>query len=145
MILVSACLAGVNCRYDGKNTYREELQKLIESGKAVLVCPEQLGGLSTPRNPAEIRGDLVIDNKGNDVTEQFTKGAHETMKIAKLMNCKAAILKKNSPSCGFGEIYDGTFSGIKKKGNGLTGDILDKHGIKVFNEENFHEAIKEHI
>lgn len=143
MILVSACLAGINCRYDGKNTYQQSLEKLIETGKVVLVCPEQLGGLSTPRYPAEIKGTgEVIDTSGKDVTFEFNKGAIETLKIANLMKCKYAILKKNSPSCGFGEVYDGTFSKTKKEGNGITAELLNKNGIKIYNEENFREIYK---
>ena len=116
MIIVSACLTGINCRYDGKNNLNEKIIKLVQNGDAIPICPEQLGGLTTPRTPAEISGNKVITRSGNDVTIQFQKGAIETLKIAKLLNCKTAIFKENSPSCGSKNIYDGTFSDNLIKG-----------------------------
>ncbi len=126
MILISACLCGVNCKYNGGNNLNEKALKLFREGKAVLVCPEQLGGQQTPRAPHEINnatGAEVLDGKaniigpeGDDVTKEFLKGAYETLKIAKECDAKVAILKARSPSCGFGKIYDGTFSGNKKMG-----------------------------
>lgn len=135
MILVSACLAGINCRYDGKNNIEQKVVKLVEEGKAFPICPEQLGGLPTPRSPAEISGKKVIDINGNDVTQKFVKGATETLKIAELLNCKKAILKQNSPSCGYGRIYDGSHSDKIISGNGLTSDILSNHNITILTEE----------
>ena len=131
MKLVSACLVGINCRYDGKNKLDKKLLKLFKQGKLIPVCPEQLGGLTTPRIPAEQLGEKVITKDGQNVTENFIKGAKETLKIAKQFEIKEAILKSKSPSCGFGEIYDGTFSGKTKKGNGITADMLHKAGIKI--------------
>lgn len=149
MIIVSACLCGINCRYDGKNTLNDDICRLFKEGKVMPVCPEQLGGLETPRDPHEIlqgTGRNVLDGngkvvsvKGKDSTENFIKGAHEALKIAKSCNAKIAILKAKSPSCGCGTIYDGSFSGSKKEGNGVTAELLIKNGIKVYTEENFND------
>ncbi|MCF7793401.1 MAG: DUF523 domain-containing protein [Candidatus Cloacimonetes bacterium] len=135
MILVSACLAGIKCKYDGGDNKCDKVVELVKKGLAIPVCPEQLGGLSTPRNPAEIVGDQVISNRKIDVTENFQKGAEETLKIAQMIGCKKAILKQCSPSCGFGEIYDGSFSGIIKSGNGITAELLAENGIEIITEE----------
>ncbi len=142
MIIVSSCLAGVKCRYDGKSNEVAVVKNLFEEGKAIPVCPEILGGLETPRPSCEIvtclNGEKRIQTKeGLDFTKQFEEGAQKTLKIAKLVNAKQAILKANSPSCGFGHIYDGTFSGIYKEGNGLTGELLSENEIEVFNEKNW--------
>lgn len=141
MIIVSACLAGVNCRYNGGNNTDDRVLEIVKDGRAMLVCPEQLGGLTTPREPAEIvdngKGDKKVMTKLNqDVTKEFIKGAEETLNITKMLNSTIAILKSRSPSCGFGEIYDGSFSGKKKKGNGFTAELLSLNGIKVYTEEN---------
>ncbi|WP_129600550.1 DUF523 domain-containing protein [Anaerophilus nitritogenes] len=146
MILISACLAGIECRYDGGSNEHKEIKKLIEEKKAILVCPEQLGGLTTPRTPCEILGGdgedvllkraKIIDKNGKDQTKGFVKGADETLKIAKLYGVTKAILKQRSPSCGCGMIYDGTFSGTKKTGDGVTATLLKKQGIVIWNEEN---------
>ncbi|HBE86472.1 MAG TPA: purine-nucleoside phosphorylase [Lachnoclostridium sp.] len=142
-ILVSACLLGVNCRYDGGNGRQEGLIGLIEKYNFIPVCPEQLGGLETPREPAEqlvksvtdghneIR---VVDRSGKDVTDSFFKGAEETLKLARLYGCKRAILMERSPSCGHGCIYDGTFSGTKVPGDGVTARLLEENGIHVSGE-----------
>ena len=121
MILVSACLCGVNCKYNGKNNLNEEMLELLKKGEVLLVCPEQMGGLETPRNPSEIK---IINNEvkvfmkdGRDVTENYKKGAEEVLRLAKELNIKKAILKKKSPSCGCGEIYDGTFTDKLIPGN----------------------------
>ncbi len=145
MIIVSACLCGINTRYDGKNNLNEKVAKLLKEGKAVLVCPEQLGGLSTPRPAHEIKGGTgsevldgyarVISINGEDGTLDFIKGAEETLKIAKQVDAKAAILKAKSPSCGFSKIYDGSFSKTKIEGNGVTAELLIRNGIKVYTEE----------
>lgn len=137
MYLVSACLCGVNCKYSGKNNLNNECVKLLEKGEAILICPEQLGGLTTPREPAEIRGEKVITKDGVDVTRDFIKGAEETLRIAKISNIKVAILKESSPSCGCNFIYDGSFSGKKIKGEGITCNLLKKEGIKVISDEEF--------
>jgi len=131
MKIVSACLVGINCRWDGKNKLNKKLLKLFKQGKLIPVCPEQLGGLTTPRIPVEGGWKKLITKDGKDITKNFIKGAKETLKIAKQLGIKEAILKSKSPSCGFGEIYDGTFSGKTKKGNGVTADMLHKAGIKI--------------
>lgn len=136
MEVVSACLAGINCRYDGKSKPCKKVIELVRKGKAIPVCPEQLGGLTTPRVPTEQKGNKVITKKGKDFTKEFNKGARESLKIAKLYKCKEAILKSKSPSCGCGEIYDGTFTGKLIKGDGVFTRLLKKNKIKVITEEN---------
>lgn len=145
MYIVSACLAGVCTRYDAKIYEDNNIIKLIDSKQVILVCPEQLGGLSTPRPPAEIVGGdgndvlegkaKVINKNGEDVTKSFIKGAEETLRIAELYKVNKAILKSSSPSCGCGRIYDGSFSGNKIDGDGITSALLKKNGIEVMTEE----------
>lgn len=148
MIIVSACLLGENCKYSGGNNKSENVIKYLEDKEYILVCPEQLGGLSTPRNPSEIitygnkdGNDVlsgctkVLSNKGIDVTKNFIKGAEETLKIAKEHNVKTAILKAGSPSCGYKKIYDGTFLGNKIQGMGVTAAILNKENIALLDED----------
>ena len=145
MYLISACLCGVNCKYNGKNNLNNRCLELLREEKAILVCPEQLGGLSTPREPAEWIGNTrevlegidgkIISISGKDVTEEFLKGAKETLKIAKAIGAKKAILKEGSPSCGCNFIYDGSFSGNKIRGKGLTAYMLEREGIKVISEK----------
>ena len=137
MKIVSACLAGINCRWDGESRPCKKVIELIKQGKAIPVCPEQLGGLTTPRIPQEQKGEKVFRKDGIEVTKEFNQGAQETLKIAKIFNCKEAILKSKSPSCGSGKIYDGTFSGTLIKGNGVTAKLLKENGIKIINEEKF--------
>lgn len=136
MILVSACLAGYPCRYDGKCNTKKEIVQLVKEGKAIPVCPEQLGGLSTPRPPAEVvskKGEnmRILNINGIDVTKSFINGAQCVLEIAKLYNVKKAILKSKSPSCGYGFIYDGTFNGKLIPGNGLTSELLEKNNISI--------------
>ncbi len=147
MILISACLLGVDCKYNGKNNFKEEIINHFKDKNIVPVCPEQLGGLSTPRLPAEIKGGdgkdvlagcaKVIRVDGVDVTEEFVKGANETLKIAKNLGSAKAILKSRSPSCGFGQIYDGNFNSTLTNGDGVTAALLKENGIEVYNDENF--------
>ena len=149
MIIVSACLCGINCKYDGGNNLNDTVLKLLKEGKAIPVCPEQLGGQQTPRSPHEIvngngldvlEGKARICGKENqDSTSDFLKGAYETLKIAEAVGARSAILKARSPSCGVSQIYDGTFSGTKRFGNGVTAELLLSKGIKVFSEENLNE------
>lgn len=148
MYLVSACLAGINCRYDGENSGNKIIVDLVKQGRAIPVCPEQLGGLPTPRVSCEIvideSGDKkVVSKEKKDFTKQFTKGAEETLRISKAMGVKKAILKSKSPSCGCGLIYDGTFSGKLMKGNGLTAEALIKNGIKVYTDKDFKNNTEE--
>lgn len=144
MYLISACLCGVNCKYNGANNYNEICDKLFSSGKAILVCPEQLGGLPTPRIPSEIinyfkensQKDITIINKnGDNVSKEFIKGAQEVLNIAKKLNIKKAILKEGSPSCGVNYIYDGNFNGTKIPGMGITTKILKEAFIEVISEK----------
>ncbi|WP_026895100.1 DUF523 domain-containing protein [Clostridiisalibacter paucivorans] len=148
MLLVSACLAGVNCRYDGDNNFNKDIANLVKDGKAILICPEQMGGLTTPRMPCEIIIDdqgnrKVVDKNGRDVTQNFIKGAKEALNIAKRVNAKKAILKSRSPSCGAFQIYDGTFGGKIINGTGITAELFSKHGIEIFTEENYKCAFDE--
>lgn len=137
MKIVSACLAGINCAYDGQNRINQKVVELVSRGEAIPVCPEQLGGLPTPRVPSERSGPIVITKKGKDVTDNFQRGAQEALKIVKLVDCKQAILKSRSPSCGYGQIYDGSFSNTLIKGNGVFTDILLERGVEVITEENY--------
>lgn len=133
MKLCSACLLGIKCRYDGKSKPNKKVLELKET--LIPVCPEQLAGLTTPRESSEIQGDKVITASGKDRTKELERGAEETLKMAKLFNIKEAILKQRSPSCGSGQIYDGTFSGKIIKGDGITASLLKMNGIKVITEE----------
>ncbi len=133
MKLCSACLLGIKCRYDGKSKPNKKIIELKET--LIPVCPEQLGGLTTPRESSEIQGDKVVTQSGKDITKEFKQGAEEVLNLAKLFNIKQAILKQRSPSCGSGQIYDGTFSGKIIKGDGITTALLKKNGIKVITEE----------
>lgn len=134
-IIVSMCLAGVPCNYLGEATPCQEVIELVDQGQAIPVCPEQLGGLTTPRTPAEKVGDRVITKDGADVTAEFTKGAQRTLLIAKQTGAELVILKSRSPSCGKGTIYDGTHSGTLIEGNGLTAELLINNGFQVLSEE----------
>ena len=132
MILVSACLAGFRCRYDGKTTADESVIELVRSGEALPVCPEMLGGLPCPRIPCErIADGRVVAADGTDRTEAFTSGAAEVLRLARLYGCDRAVLKARSPSCGKGRIYDGTFTGTLTDGDGVTAELLEKNGIAV--------------
>lgn len=135
IILCSACLLGINCKFDGNSNKNKKVLKL--RGKAILipVCPEVLGGLGIPREWAEIKGKKVLTKSRKDVTRNYKRGAKEVLKIAKLLNAKVAILKQKSPACGVGFIYDGSFSGKIKKGDGICTRLLKKHKIKVFSEK----------
>ena len=144
MILVSACLVGINCKYNGENNKNDKVIDYLKDKQFIIVCPEQLGGMSTPRDPSEIirldgeaviKGQTsVISNKRLDVTNKFKIGAEEALKIANMYNCKEAILKEGSPSCGSNYIYDGTFTGQKIDGVGVTTALLRSNGIKVMSE-----------
>lgn len=141
-ILISACLMGINCRYNGKSEIIKELEELKNKYNLIPICPEIYGGLKTPRNPAEITNDRVLTNENEDVTDNYKKGAREILKLAKFYNCKYAILKERSPSCGYGKIYDGTFSKTLIDGNGITADLLSKNGVKIIGESNIKELLK---
>ena len=140
-LLVSACLLGINCNYRGKNSLSTELLKILDRFILIPVCPEQLGGLETPRVCSEITGGRgwnpsarVTTETGKDVTAEFIKGAEETLKIGTLTGASLAILKSRSPSCGSGNVYDGTFNSIIVPGSGVTAWFLRENGIEVYNE-----------
>lgn len=135
MKIVSACLAGINCRYDGASKPNAKIIKLVKAGKAIPVCPEQLAGLPTPRQQAEQKNGRVFTVGGTDVTAIFERGALEALKIAKKASCEEAILKARSPSCGVGKIYDGSFSGKLAGGDGIFTKLLKKQGINCITEE----------
>lgn len=128
-ILVSACLMGENCKYNGGNNYSEKLHEFINGHEVIMVCPEVMGGLPTPRLPSEIIGDGVVNSGGIDVTNEFVNGAKKALEYSS--DVDMAILQSRSPSCGTNEIYDGTFSGKKIKGDGIFVRMLKEKGIKV--------------
>jgi len=133
-ILVSACLLGCKCRYDGDDNWVKAVAELEKNYTLIPICPEEMGGLPTPRLPAEIQNSKVINKAGADVTEEFRMGAQLALEIAKKHNCKLAILKERSPSCGRGKVYDGTFSKRLIAGNGVTTQLLLENGIEVIGE-----------
>lgn len=141
-IIVSSCLLGENCRYDGNNNFVEIISEYLHDFNLIGVCPEILGGLPIPRPPAEIQDGLVITSTNIDVTKNFYFGAQKTLEIAKLNDVKIAILKEKSPSCGSTKIYDGTFSKSLIKGEGVTTSLLRKNNIIVLNEHNFIDFFK---
>lgn len=150
MILVSSCLAGLKVRYNGSHSLNNEITKLVEENKAATICPELLGGFSTPREPAEIiggNGEDVLDGKakvieksGKDVTDLYIKGAYATLNKAKEINATIVVLKEYSPSCGSSMIYNGEFSGRKLEGIGVTSALLKRNGLRVISEEQFAET-----
>jgi len=133
-IIVSACLLGVNCRYDGKSKPNASVLELLKHHTLIPVCGEVFGGLTTPRLPSEIVGDRVMRSDGADVTAEYNRGANEVLRLCRLYNCDTAILKERSPSCGSGKIYDGTFSGTLTDGWGITAALLRDNGIKIYGE-----------
>ena len=135
MILVSACLAGEPCRYNGTGYLCPEVGGLVSSGQALTVCPELLGGLAVPRSPAEIIAGRVVTVDGEDVTDAYQAGAQLALKLAKQAGCQTAILKARSPSCGCGKIYDGSFCGRLIPGDGVFAALLKTAGIVVQTEE----------
>ena len=134
-ILVSACLLGAACKYSGSDNFCPTVAALVKDYHLVPVCPEQLGGLPTPRTPAERQGNRVITKDGQDITAAYHRGAQEAWKLAKLFGCDTAILKARSPSCGAQGIYDGTFTGTVIPGSGVTAELLRDAGIRVLTED----------
>ncbi len=134
-ILVSACLLGIKCRYDGSCFSNNEIEKLRNVYNLIPICPEIYGVLETPREPCEILGDRVMTKSGINITKSFYDGAKEVLNLARFFDCKYAILKERSPSCGCNEIYDGTFSGTVIKGRGITANLLFENDISIFSEE----------
>lgn len=135
MKIVSACLANIPCRFDGKAKANQYIIDLVAQGKAITVCPEQLGGLTTPRIPSEIKDGKIINKQGKDVTKEFEVGAKKALDIALKNDCTEAILKSKSPSCGCGKVYDGTFSGNLIDGDGVFCKLLKQKSIKVLTEK----------
>ena len=145
--IISACLIGKNCFYDGSSRSKSEIRNLLDAGEAIALCPEELGGLSTPRSPCEIfagdavdvlRGKAYIFNKeGKDVTINIIKGSREFLSIVRECGVKKAILKARSPCCGRGKIYDGTFTNKLRSGNGIVAELLQRNGIEVITDEEF--------
>ena len=134
-MLISACLLGVQCRYDGGGQAIPQLRRLMERYELIPICPEQLGGLPTPRVPAERQDDRVVTRDGRDVTDAFARGAEQACRIAGLYGAQLALLKARSPSCGWGEIYDGSFSGRKIPGSGVAAEQLASMGVSIYNED----------
>ena len=144
-ILVSACLLGVPCRYDGQSKAHPLARALCEKHHVVPVCGEIFGGLPTPRPPAEIQGDRVVTRDGDDVTEAFVRGTAEVLRLADLYHCRAALLKERSPSCGSGAVYDGTFSGVLTEGWGVAAGLLREQGIRVLGESRLEELLRQDV
>ena len=138
-LLVSACLLGCACRYDGKSKGNVDVQALAKEYRLIPVCPEQMGGLATPREPVERQGDRVVTKDGRDVTEAYCRGAEEALRLAELFDCSTAILKERSPSCGCGVIHDGGFAGGLIPGDGVTAELLKARGIRVLGESRIGE------
>ena len=144
-LLVSACLLGVCCRYDGDSKAYPEMEKLARCHTLVPVCPEQLGGLPTPRPPAERRAAGVFNREGADVTAAYDRGAREVLRLARLYGCTVAILKERSPACGSGKIYDGTFTKTLVDGYGAAAELLAKNGIRVLGESDLENFLREEL
>lgn len=140
-VLISACLIGDNTKYDGKNNYTPEVEKLFSLCDLVIVCPEVMGGLSIPRQPSEIKNGKVVDRREKDVTRFFESGANLALHIARENGVRYAVLKENSPSCGHRKVYDGTFSSRLIEGKGIAASLLEKNGIRIFSEREIDELI----
>lgn len=140
-VLVSACLLGVRCRYDGCGKALDGLERLNAVARLIPVCPEQLGGLPTPRTPCERRDGRVVSRAGDDETEAFERGAAETLRLTRLFHVRYALLKARSPSCGSGGIYDGSFSGRTIPGDGVAAEALRAAGVRMFNETQIDELL----
>ena len=141
-ILISSCLLGNNVKYNGKNNYNPLVEELKKYYELIPICPEVFGGLSIPRDPSEIKNDIVISINNKDVTKEFVLGANKSLDIAIKNNIKIAILKEGSPSCGKNYIHDGTFSKTKINGSGITARLFIKNNIKIYTENEIEELIK---
>lgn len=141
-VLISACLYGEKCRYDGGDNLISRLDEIKKVCNLFPVCPEVIGGLETPRNPAEIVCEKVVSNAGKDVTNEYRKGAETALETALENDCKIALMKAKSPSCGSGKIYDGTFTRTLTSGDGITVRLLKENGIKVFDETQIKELLE---
>ncbi len=136
-ILVSACLAGRHCRYDGKEKGIPEIARLVAEGRMIPVCPESAGGLRIPRDPSEIRENRVFSKSGKEVTKEYQEGAQRCLKVCQMHRCSMAVLKSKSPSCGKGCIHNGKFDGGLVEGNGVFAQLCLEHGIEVLTEDEF--------
>ena len=151
MIMVSSCLLGIYSRYDGGANTIPLLTKYLKTGKILPICPEQLGGLATPRRPVEIAGGAGVDvldgsakaitPDGDDVSSSFVKGAQEVLAIARAFPVTAAILKERSPSCGVHKIYDGSFNHVVREGQGVTAGLLRQLGVPLYSEDDLTEEL----
>ena len=130
-VLVSACLIGLNTKYNGGNNYNKKVDELLSVYNVIPICPEILGGLSTPRKPSEIKNDRVVTIDGKDVTENFIRGANEVLYLVKKYNIKKAVLKSKSPSCGYNSVYDGTFTNTLVNKNGILTELLIENGVEI--------------
>ena len=142
-VAISACLAGIPCSYKCGHHKIDELSLLKRSCRVVHVCPESQGGLEAPREPAEIQGDRVVARDGKDVTAEFREGAQAALSLAQEAGCAYALLKEKSPSCGFGRIYDGSFTGTLVPGSGVAARMFADEGIRVFGESKVTELLRE--
>ena len=134
-LLISACLLGVGCRYDGRRVKKIPVSLLAERYELIPFCPEIYGGLTTPRTPSERVGDRVLMADGRDVTAEYQRGAEEALDLCRELGIRRALLKSRSPSCGRGQIYDGSFSSTLTDGDGVTAELLIRSGIEVYTEE----------
>ena len=140
-LLISACLLGVGCRYDGKRVKKITVESLTERYELIPFCPEIYGGLPTPRVPSERVGDRVFMKDGHDVTEEYNRGACEALALCRELGISRALLKERSPSCGNGMIYDGSFTSTLVEGMGVTAQLLDREGIEVFGESEIEKLL----
>jgi len=140
-LLISACLVGENCRYDGKNCFNPLIEKLKAKYELILICPEYMGGLPIPRAPSERRDGMVMSSKGVDVSVEYEIGAKLSLFLARENNVVGAVLKEKSPSCGTHFIYDGTFSHVLIEGMGVTAELLHQHHIPVYSEDQIEELL----
>lgn len=141
-LLISACLLGCPCRYDGASKPQAQCAALLARHTVVPVCPEKLGGLPTPRPPAERQGSRVVTAAGADVTRAYRRGAEEALRRCRVFGCEAAVLKERSPSCGCGAIYDGSFTALLTAGDGVTAELLKAEGIPVYGESRLAELLE---
>lgn len=140
-ILVSACLLGINCRYNGERVMAPGIERLMARHTLIPVCPEQLGGLATPRQPSEILGERVLSHDGTDLTQNYELGAAETLRLAQMYGCEYAILKERSPSCGHGIVHNGQFDGGLISGSGVAASALERTGIRIFGESELEKLL----
>ena len=141
-LLISACLLGRNCKYNGGNNYTPLAERLKARYDLVPVCPEVLGGLPIPHEPSERVGDRVLSRSGEDVTAAFRLGAEKTLEIARRRGARLAVLKERSPSCGWGAVYDGTFTGTVVPGNGVAAELLARGGVSIYGESRIRELLE---